>query len=366
MLDPSTLFLILFSFFVYSQVYNKKYVLIDWSTLSNICFFIHSFNEVILDLDTEDKDLDTEGKELEKYEDKYLTDIRRMENNYIFNEQELEIIKEQKSAFLKMVDDTEKEIEELKSKLSLQQQNEFQICGKGYIMPQEEPAMNCIHSAKEEINERIKRMNDILKSKDTAEEKAINFVILQRMKHLEGCYVMEHTPQGNVLMIYDNVRNSFKYYSDNTIPYRYLEVVARKYVKMFDCRPIYVDMEEELQIAEEKWEKDYEEKEKEREKETSAGSADTHKKSVFAKFKSYNKEGGSGRVNSVAPPKNSIPSKMEVSKDKNRKVVLKNSANRYTYEGKFANFNFLKKVERKAVDKKYALSFADFKKLHNQ
>jgi chromosome segregation ATPase len=120
------------------------------------------------DLDTEGKDLETEGKELEKYEDKYLTDIRRMEKNYIFNEQELEIIKEQKSAFLKMVDDTEKEIEELKSKLSLQQQNEFQICGKGYIMPQEEPTMNCIHSAKEEINERIKRMNDILKSKDTA------------------------------------------------------------------------------------------------------------------------------------------------------------------------------------------------------
>lgn len=361
MLDPSTLFLILFSFFVYSQVYNKKYCCL---ILSNIYIFIHSFNKVILDLDTQDKDLDTEGKELEKYEDKYLTDIRRMEKNYIFNEQELEIIKEQKSAFLKMVDDTEKEIEDLKSKLSLQQQNEFQICGKGYIMPQEEPAMNCIHSAKEEINERIKRMNDILKSKDTAEEKAINFVILQRMKHLEGCYVMEHTPQGNVLMIYDNVRNSFKYYSDNTIPYRYLEVVARKYVKMFDCRPIYVDMEEELQIAEEKWEKDYEEKE--REKETSAGTVDTHKKSVFAKFKSYNKEGGSGRVNSVAPPKNSIPSKMEVSKDKNRKVVLKNTANRYTYEGKFANFNFLKKVERKVVDKKYALSFADFKKLHNQ
>jgi hypothetical protein len=198
------------------------------------------------------------------------------------------------------------------------------------------------------------------------QEKAIKFVIDERLDKLKNSFIMEKTPLGNVLMLYNNKRGSFEYYSDNTIPYRYLEPVSRKYVKMFDCRPIYVDMEEELQIAEEKWEKDYEEKEKEREKETSAGSVDTHKKSVFAKFKSYNKEGGSGRVNSVAPPKNSIPSKMEVSKDKNRKVVLKNSANRYTYEGKFANFNFLKKVERKAVDKKYALSFADFKKLHNQ
>jgi hypothetical protein len=59
-------------------------------------------------------------------------------------------------------------------------------------------------------------------------------------------------------MVYNNKRGSFEYYSDNTVPYRYLEPVSRKYVKMFNCRPIYFDMEEELK----NYEKKLEEKEK--------------------------------------------------------------------------------------------------------
>ena len=182
---------------------------------------------------------------------------------------------------------------------------------------------------------------------------------------MANCYVMESTPQGNVLMIYDNKKGSFKFYSDSTIPYRYLEVVGRKYVKTFDCRPLYVDMEEELTLAEEKWEKERKEKEEKEEqerkrKEEQKANPQVEKKNVFAKFKSYNKEGASGRVNTGLPPKNSIPMTKE---QENEKILLKEKANRYTYEGKMANFSFLKKVERKVVDKKYGLSFADFKKM---
>ncbi|NDA89675.1 MAG: hypothetical protein EBY20_02015 [Alphaproteobacteria bacterium] len=43
--------------------------------------------------------------------------------------------------------------------------------------------------------------------------------------------------------------------------------------------------------------------------------------------------------------------------------VVKERANRYSFEGKLANFSFLKKVDRKAVDKLYGLSFAEFKKM---
>jgi len=32
-------------------------------------------------------------------------------------------------------------------------------------------------------------------------------------------------------------------------------------------------------------------------------------------------------------------------------------------EGKFANFSFTKKVDRKIVDKKFGMTFADFKKM---
>jgi len=97
-------------------------------------------------------------------------------------------------------------------------------------------------------------------------------------------------------------------------------------------------------------------------------------KDVYAKFKSYNKEAGTGRINTAPPPKNSIPqNRMNVnlkdtkkdSNGNNEKMLLKEKANRYSYQGKFLNFNMLQKVDKKVVDKKYALTFADYKKMKN-
>ena len=45
------------------------------------------------------------------------------------------------------------------------------------------------------------------------------------------------------------------------------------------------------------------------------------------------------------------------------KMLLKENANRYTWEGRIANLSILKKVEKKMVDKNYEMSFADFKKM---
>ena len=208
---------------------------------------------------------------------------------------------------------------------------------------------------------------ELIKKSQTLAKK---FVIDQRLDKLKNCFIIEKTPIGNVLMVYNNTRESFEYYSDNTIPYRYLEAVGRKYIKQFDCRPIFVDMEEELKLAEEKWENQRIEKEN-REKEEklmaeqlkSNNQSRENKKNVFAKFKSYNKEAGTGRVNTGAPPKNSIPNKNLTKEQENEKILLKEMANRYTYEGKFANFSFIKKIDRKVVDKKFAMTFADFKRM---
>ena len=230
------------------------------------------------------------------------------------------------------------------------------------------------------LHEMKVRLLDIIETKEgleqlvnSADESADIFIINKHLERLHNCFVLETTPHGNVLMIFDNKRGSFKYYSDNTIPYRYLEPVARKYVKQFNCRPLYVDMEEELKLAEEKWEKERKEKEEkeEEEKKRKEESIRTQqpieeKKNVFAKFKTYNKEAGTGRVNIGAPPKNSIPNKQLTKEQENEKILLKEKANRYTYEGKFANFSFLKKIERKVVDKKYGLSFTDFKKMYQK
>jgi len=132
-------------------------------------------------------------------------------------------------------------------------------------------------------------------------------------------------------------------------------------------------MEEELKNYEKRLEeKENEEKEKEEkrkhdEEENKKNNVITPvadiKKNVFAKFKSYNKEAGTGHVNTGAPPKNSIPNNTVTDSNINEKVLLKENANRYSYEGKFSNFNFLKKIDRKVVDKKYAMSFADFKRM---
>ena len=168
--------------------------------------------------------------------------------------------------------------------------------------------------------------------------------------------------------MYDKDRESFKYYSDCNIPYRYLEVVGRKYVKMFNCRPIFIDMEEELKLFEEKWDKDQEFKKAKEEEEkrimeeaTKNEQSIKSKKNVFAKFKNYNKDAG-GKISMAAPPKNSIPNKNIIEVKDNEKILLKERANRYTYDGKFANFQFLKKVEKKVFNKRLGVSFADFKK----
>jgi hypothetical protein len=201
-----------------------------------------------------------------------------------------------------------------------------------------------------------------------AKEEARKYIINEKLNKLKDCFIMEKTPLGNVLMFYNHKREAFEFYSDNTIPYRYLEPVGRKYVKTFNCRPIFVDMEEELRLCEERIETERLEKERlEKEKEALRLSGQNNanivdqKKNVFAKFKSYNKEAGTGRVNTVAPPKNSIPNKPVTEKESTEKVLLKENANHYKYEGKLSNFNFLKKVDRKVVDKKFALTFADFK-----
>ena len=265
-----------------------------------------------------------------KYEDKYLKEIRKLNKDFIFGEEEQVLESNKTTEFFNKLKD------------ELLEKNVVQTTLDGD--------------------------DDLML---LAKEQARQFIIEKRLEKLKDCFVIEKTPLGNVLMTYNVVRGSFQFYSDNTIPYRYLETVSRKFVKFFDCRPIYYDMEEELKNYEIKLDEKELEKDKERrarEEELKNGKADGQltvqpKKNVFAKFKSYNKESGTGHVNMAAPPKNSMPSKAVTENNPNTKILLKENANRYTYEGKLSNFNMLKKVDKKLVDKKLALSFSDFKKM---
>jgi hypothetical protein len=337
-----------------------------------------------------EEDKKEEPKPKPKYEDKYLNEIRKLDKEFKFDEKEIQLEGEKFIEFYNSIrsndfDRIEKiryELSEIEVKLTKYEASDDDYC----VCDDEEDVDSYLGETKEERVKNLlyKQTNLLNKEKEfnlefqsdegkvkdikKAKEMARDFVIKKNLERLKNCHVIEYTPLGNVLMIYDIERESFKFYSNSTIPYRYLEVVARKYVKQFGCRPIFVDMEEELKLAEERWEKEKNQKEEEekRKKEElinlSYKPATDEKKNVFAKFKSYNKESGTGHVNSVAPPKNSIPNKKLTEQQENEKILLKEKANRYTYEGKIENFSFLKKIDRKVVDKKFGMTFADFKK----
>jgi len=55
----------------------------------------------------------------------------------------------------------------------------------------------------------------------------------------ENSFVMESTPDGMVIMSYDDTMKHFKYWTDRNISYKYLNVVARKYCKFYNCWGYY-------------------------------------------------------------------------------------------------------------------------------
>ena len=237
---------------------------------------------------------------------------------------------------------------------------------------------NLIESFKEKellLKGELEILNNQIINENEIEKQALDFVINQKLDNFKKNIIIEKTPLGNVLMFYNNVKESFEYYSDNIIPYRYLETVARKYVITYKCKSLFVNMKEELDDYEKKEkekednekkkreEEDNEKKKREEEdnlKEIRPLEKKDEKKSVFAKFKNYNKEAGYGKVNMVPHSKNNIPN--NISKNQSEKIILKEKTNRYTYSGKFANYNLLQKVDRKIVDKKYKMTFAEYKK----
>ena len=337
-----------------------------------------------------------------KYEYKYLKELRNLPKEYTFTEEEIQLETEKVVEFSKKA---EKELEQIKISLTNQIKNHNKILKQ----IEEFDFVDCSEDFEEKLElkseeKELKEGLELLKMKleelnttgidiENIKDEAKKYVIKERLDKMKNNFIIEKTPLGNIVMIYNNIRGTFDYYSDSNIPYRFLETVGRKYVLTFNCRPIFIDMEEELKLYELKLkEKEEKEKEKENEKEEKekeinenenekenekekeinenenekkkVKTKEEKKKNVFAKFKSYNREAGSGKVNTAAPPKNSIPNtKITDDSKKNEKMILKENANRYTCEGRFSNFNILQKVDRKKVDKKYSTTFADFKKM---
>lgn len=210
----------------------------------------------------------------------------------------------------------------------------------------------------------------------------------ERKKQLVHCFVLDHTPVGNVMLRYKADNDAFVYYADHIIPYRFLEAVARKYAITYHCRALVAETkmvrhkeeegadaeaegtretsveneQEEKQEPQGKEEGGKDDKNLERKEKNGSG----EKKSVFAKFKSYNKSsvlrysGGRGGEDVVIPEKQSPSSQKE--EEPSDDLV----SNRYTSEGRLADIPLLQAPKREALNKRLKMSFADFKKFHMQ
>jgi len=371
--------------------------LIQCYSLLNVA--VINFNEVMYSdyWDVSSETGDENNKEISciqkikpKYEDKYLDAIKKLDNEWQFTKDELkekEIVYED---FYKCsVKNIQDEIDTLyKQVCNYKKEIEDDTNNVNYIENFDENFDEIFledttfeernEARKEQIQILVEKINCLNNKIDTDEalnnikiecqQQAILFFANKKIEKLKLSYVMEKTPHGNALMVYDNDKGSFKYYSDSTIPYKYLDVVARKYVKMFNCRPLFIDMDEELNLFEEKMIREDELKkvketdEKLKAEEVVNNNPTKEKKNVFVKFKSYNKDTG-GKINMAACPKNSIPNNTNIQTKEPAKIILKERVNRYTYGGKFSNFNFLQKVDKKVFNKKLGFSFADFKKM---
>lgn len=273
--------------------------------------FLHEefllMNEKELKENTKEEEETVEPMKEVKYEDKYLDKFNKMKNEYSFQEEHLKI--------------KDKKINELLVELSNKNLYECEL----------------------------REMEEINKS-------AHEFMLQHFLSRLKDSYIIENTPIGNVAMRFNNEKESFEYYSDKNIPYRFLETVARKYVTTFHCKPLYVIMDTEIELARQKMK---EEKEKGELIKNSNPKQKT--KDIFANFK--NSKSIQTQTNKMTNKANTKPMPNQTSINTGSEI-LKENANRYTHLGKFSNFILLKVVDKSNYDKNLKLSYSDYIKMN--
>ena len=353
----------------------------------------------------EEKEVKEKEKEKEKveekFEDKYLQRFKAFKNEYSFTETELELEQQKYNELKKtFIDQKNKLIEEINNKINkikriiscvvfdengelidvtkdgIQRLIKYFNIEDDYNADADSYVLSDLFAELSEIltesQQKIKEEEEKNVLDDDFKQQAYQYMLNKKLDGYMNNYVNDMTPLGNVYMRYNNSKKSFEYYSNNTIPYRYLEPVGRKFVLTYFCKPLFIDIEDELNKAKLKKE---EQDAKEANKKKEQTEQPNDKKTVFAKLKSYNSNNNQSSNSSemmkmekrnVLPPqmKANLPNVNTTATPED--MLLKENANRYTWEGRLTNMSLLKKVDRKVVDKKYAMTFADFKRLQKQ
>ena len=145
---------------------------------------------------------------------------------------------------------------------------------------------------------------------------------------------MENTPQGLVIMTWNQDKTLFEYYSDKKdIPYRFLDTVCRKFVKTNHCKCIYIDINEEVETCKDQLEDVKKKLQEEKEKKIAE-----RKNSLFV----------------TAKKNNETENKDDEIKDED--LLIKENVNVFKHVGMVRDFQFIK-TPPKEIKK---LTYADF------
>jgi hypothetical protein len=376
----------------------KKYAF----EVSKFLEFIHENNPLLLDFyDKEEKEV-KEVKEVEEdkkeeneervmeqlvelYENKYLDKFKNFTNEYSFDEKDFEYEKNEFDKLLKyhclsieilnynihchtsnlntLVDNKEDFEKELSEKyldgemekmddenddtdFDVEVYNDYeklsylkeQIANQRYKLEKMSSELSILKEKTEE------QLNDELK------EKAHTNMIENKLNQFMNNYIIEYTPVGNVIMRFNNNKKSFEYYSNHSVPYRYLESIGRKYVLTYKCTNIFIDMNEELEKVKKLNEiKNNEEKNGGDKKNKLMKNPQVFK----SQYMSVNKK-------IDIPPNRS--SQSIINPINNVEIAVKDS-NRYTWEGRFGDFKIIK--SDKKTDKNI-ISFKEFKRIQQK
>ena len=149
-------------------------------------------------------------------------------------------------------------------------------------------------------------------------------------------YIIDYTPEGNVIMKYDNQEEGFVYWCDKSIAYKNLQTVARKYVIQNGCVNLYKGYEYE---PEEQEQEEQEQEQEKKEEEIQEKKIVEQKPDVFANLKKYSND-----------------------KQTNKPTILIEK-NKFIHKGRFNEISILKPVILE--NQKSNMSFEDFKKLQS-
>jgi hypothetical protein len=180
-------------------------------------------------------------------------------------------------------------------------------------------------------------------------------------------YIIECTPVGIVIMRYDEDDEGFLYWTNKSINYEMLDVVARKYVTQFCCKDVFIDrmklLKEKKQMIEDEKARqkeqvlmDTEDADAEADAEAEADAdadaeadAEADEIDVFADFKSYNKKGNNDNETS------------ENTTDKN--TIVAEKSNKFIKKGSISDFDFSATSEKKIIPENQKIDFNTFKNL---